>query len=111
MRSDILATAILCEVNETVAEAKSMFDGWMNRNESVSADLREVVYSAGIKYGGQLEWQYCWGVYNSTEVPSEKKLFLKALGVASDPWLLQRYQQFIFNYNSVMFKLITQIYL
>lgn len=62
----------------------------MLRNDSIDPNLKEVVYSAGIKYGGMNEWQHCWKIYNSTKVPSERKLLLKALGVASDPWLLQR---------------------
>lgn len=90
MRAEVLSTAVLCEMNETITEAKYRFDKWMLRNETVHPDLREVVYSAGIKYGKLAEWQYCWGIYNSTTVPSERKLLLKALGVAGDPWLLQR---------------------
>jgi hypothetical protein len=44
----------------------------------------------GIKYGDVEDWRYCWSTYNSTGVPSERKLLLKSLGVASDPWILQR---------------------
>lgn len=91
MRTAVLKSAILFEVNDTVAEAKKMFENWMKKNEFIHPDLKEVVYSAGIKYGGITEWQYCWSMYNNTEVPSERKLILKSLGVASDPWLLQRY--------------------
>lgn len=90
MRTKILTSAILFEVNETVAEARVMFDRWMNKNEGIAPDLREVVYSAGIKYGGMQAWEHCWSIYNSTEVPSERNLFLKSLGVTSDPWILQR---------------------
>lgn len=90
MRTKILTSAILFEVNETIAEARLMFDLWMNNNEPVTPDLREVVYSAGIKYGGMPAWEHCWSIYNSTEVPNERNLFLKALGVTSDPWILQR---------------------
>lgn len=90
MRTDILSTAILCELNQTITQAKLQFQRWMLHNESIDPDLKEVVYSAGIKYGGIAEWQHCWNMYNSTNVPSERKLLLKALGVASDPWLLQR---------------------
>lgn len=91
MRTDILSTAILCELNETVSQAKQQFQKWMLHNESIHPDLKEVVYSAGVKYGGMAEWQHCWNVYNTTTVPDERQLLLKALGVASDPWLLQRY--------------------
>ncbi|XP_049864292.1 endoplasmic reticulum aminopeptidase 1-like isoform X3 [Schistocerca gregaria] len=91
MRSDVLASAILCDVKETVKEATAKFRDWMNNGTHIPPNLREVVYVAGIKYGGVKEWQYCWHKYNSTGVPSERKLLLKALGVASDPWILQRF--------------------
>lgn len=91
MRTDVLSNAVACELNETVMHARSLFQNWMVKNESIPSDLKEVVYSAGIKYGGLSEWQHCWSVYNSTIIPSERKLLLKALGVASDPWLLHRY--------------------
>ncbi|KAF5274559.1 hypothetical protein FQA39_LY07171 [Lamprigera yunnana] len=91
LRTNVLLTAVFCELNDTVFQAKTQFDKWFNKNESISPDLKEVVYSAGIKYGGLVEWQHCWNIYNSTTISSERKLLLKALGVASDPWLLQRY--------------------
>ncbi|XKL69322.1 hypothetical protein PGB90_007091 [Kerria lacca] len=91
LRSDILASAVLCEVEPVTTEAKNKFKKWMQEGVRISPNLREVVYTAGIKYGGVKEWQYCWARYNSTRVPSERKLLLKVLGSASDPWILQRY--------------------
>lgn len=90
MRSDILSSAILCNVPETVKEARLRFKSWMEKGTRVPPNLREVIYSAGIKYGGEKEWQFCWGKYNSSGVPSERKLLLRALGVANDPWILQK---------------------
>ncbi|XP_039283006.1 LOW QUALITY PROTEIN: glutamyl aminopeptidase [Nilaparvata lugens] len=91
MRSDILASAVLCDVEEAVKDAKQHFKEWMTKNARVPPNLREVVYSAGIKYGGVKEWQFCWAKYNTTRIPSERKLLLRVLSVASDPWILQRY--------------------
>ncbi|XP_069679087.1 endoplasmic reticulum aminopeptidase 1-like isoform X2 [Periplaneta americana] len=91
MRSDILASAVLCDVQATVKPAQKKFRDWMDNGARIPPNLREVVYIAGIKYGDVKDWQYCWSKYNSTGIPSERKLFLKALGVASDPWILQRY--------------------
>lgn len=93
MRSDILASAILANVDSAVNEAKPKFRAWMEKSTRIPPNLREVVYAAGIKYGGVKEWEFCWDKYNKSRVPSEKKLLLKVLGVASDPWLLQRYLQ------------------
>ncbi|KAG5892870.1 hypothetical protein JTB14_032594 [Gonioctena quinquepunctata] len=91
LRVEVLSAAILCELNETISSAKVHFQNWMLQNKSIDPNLKEIVYSAGIKYGGMNEWQYCWNYYKNTSSSSEKKLLLKALGVASDPWLLQRY--------------------
>ncbi|KAI5740215.1 hypothetical protein M8J76_001759 [Diaphorina citri] len=91
MRSDILAAAVLVGVDTVVKESKSKFNGWMEKGFRIPPNLREVVYYAGIKYGGVKEWQNCWAKYNSTRVPSERKLLLKVLGASRDPWILQRY--------------------
>ncbi|VVC37450.1 Aminopeptidase N-type,ERAP1-like C-terminal domain,Peptidase M1, membrane alanine aminopeptidase, N- [Cinara cedri] len=91
MRSDILASAILCGIEDVVKEAKNLFDEWMNKNIRVPPNLREVIYLAGIRYGDVKEWNFCWDKYNESRVPSERKLLLKVLGASNDPWLLQRY--------------------
>ncbi|KAF6199081.1 hypothetical protein GE061_007106, partial [Apolygus lucorum] len=91
MRSDVMVSAVLAGVDETVKEAKQKFYDWMNKGTRIPPNLREAIYSAGIKYGGVKEWQFCWNKYNTTRVPSERKLLLRVLGVASDPWILQRY--------------------
>ncbi|XP_060516441.1 endoplasmic reticulum aminopeptidase 1-like isoform X3 [Cylas formicarius] len=101
IREDVLSAATLCELNETITQAKVMFQKWMSHNKSIDSNLKEVVYSAGIKYGGMAEWQHCWNVYNSTTSPSERTLLLKALGVASDPWLLQRYLMETLDKNTI----------
>lgn len=86
----MLPAAILCELNETISIAKTQFQNWMLQNKSMDPNLKEIIYSAGIKYGGMNEWQYCWNYYKNTTSSNEKQILLKALGVASDPWLLQR---------------------
>ena len=44
-----------------------------------------------MKFGGEVEWRFCWETYKKTQIPSEKRLMLQALGSTTDPWLLQRY--------------------
>lgn len=48
MRSDILASAILANVESAVSEAKPKFQAWMDKNARIPPNLREVVYAAGI---------------------------------------------------------------
>lgn len=90
LRSEILSTAILCDNKEAVKEATTKFSNWMVKGSRVPPNLREVVYSAGVKYGGVVGWDHCWSQYNQSRIPSEKKLLLKAMGSAADPWLLQQ---------------------
>lgn len=47
MRSDILASAILCGIEDIVKEAKNRFDQWMNENKRIPPNLREVIYLSG----------------------------------------------------------------
>lgn len=47
MRSDILASAILCGIEDVVKIAKNKFDEWMQENIRVPPNLREIVYLAG----------------------------------------------------------------
>lgn len=56
----------------------------------IAANLKDVVYRAGVLQGGRKEWDLCWGRYLSSQVPSEKALLLQALGATRDLWQLQQ---------------------
>lgn len=89
MSAKVLSAALLCELDDTVSNAKTQFQNWMLFNKTIDPNLKEIVYSVGVKYGGLNEWQFCWNYYkNASE--DEKQILLKAMGDASDPWLLQR---------------------
>ena len=79
------------QLDEVVKPAKSLFDDWMKQSKKIAPNIRDVVYAAGVKFGGQDEWNHCWKTYNDTIYPSEKHIMLQALGATTDPWLLQRY--------------------
>lgn len=49
MRTDILASAILSEIEDIVKEAKNKFNEWMYENKRIPPNLREVIYLAGTK--------------------------------------------------------------
>jgi hypothetical protein len=50
MRSDILASAVLCDVQFIVKQAQKKFRDWMDKGTRIPPNLREVVYMAGKKY-------------------------------------------------------------
>ncbi|XP_017878860.1 glutamyl aminopeptidase-like isoform X2 [Ceratina calcarata] len=91
LRIAVLQSAVSVKLEDVVKPAKTLFDNWMLRNESIAPNIRDVVYVAGIKFGGEREWNYCWQNYQKTQVPSEKRIMLQALGATTDTWLLQRY--------------------
>ncbi|XP_008211798.2 endoplasmic reticulum aminopeptidase 2 isoform X2 [Nasonia vitripennis] len=91
LRISVLQSAVDLQLDEVVKPAKSLFDDWMLRKKSIAPNIRDVVYAAGVKFGSQDEWNYCWDTYRNTLYPSEKRIMLQALGATTDPWLLQRY--------------------
>jgi len=62
----------------------------INTTCKIVPDFAAVVYSAGIHYGGQLEWDYVWNKTKATVVVSENEIMLTALGRTQQPWLLWR---------------------
>jgi hypothetical protein len=63
MRSDVLASAVLCGVQITVKQAQKKFRDWMDRGTRIPPNLREVVYMAGKKY--TILSAMCWDVNHS----------------------------------------------
>ncbi|CAH1964992.1 unnamed protein product [Acanthoscelides obtectus] len=91
LEAKVMSAAILCDLNDTIAASRNSFKEWMMKNKSIDPNLKEIVYSSGIKYGGINEWTFCWNFCKNVTNAGERNMLLKALGTASDPWLLQRY--------------------
>lgn len=101
LRSAVLVTSLRYGNEETIKEATDIFRNWMSNNETISPNLRNVVYGAGVKYGGKKEWQFCWKRYQETPVPSEKRLLLTALGNTRDVWQLSQYLNYSLDKNKI----------
>ena len=65
---------------------------------SIPADYAEVVYSTGIRYGGEREWDFVWNRTQTTNVVSEAEIMMTSLGRTQHPWLMWRYQHVYFTY-------------
>lgn len=98
LQREILEAAVYFGLSSAVNEARRLFQQWMSGQLQLPPDIRDIVYSTGIKYGGWTEWDYCWQRYKETSVPDERLNFLRALAASNDPWILQQYnpKQFIF---------------
>ncbi|XP_044018769.1 endoplasmic reticulum aminopeptidase 2-like isoform X2 [Aphidius gifuensis] len=101
LRISVLQAAVELKLDDVVKPAKDLFDNWMLHDKAIPPNIRDIVYVAGIRFGGEAEWLHCWDTYMKTLIPSEKKIMLRALGATTDPWLLQRYLLKTLDKNSV----------
>ena len=91
LRKLIIGTAIYSEMKEAQEKALDMFRNLMKNGKEVPQNLRWQVYSAGVRFGGKEEWAFAWSKYNTSQVPSEKSLWLTSLAESSQTYILQRY--------------------
>ena len=75
---------------EAKEKAKEMFRKYMEEGVHVSPNLKWMVYSAGVRYGDYEEWKFAWEKYKTSQVPSEKSLWLRALADSPHPYILQQ---------------------
>lgn len=91
LRQRILEVAIAARDPSAIKEAVKRFRGLVDNKEHVPADLQDVVYNAGVRYGKEADWEYCFSKYNTTNVPSERSILLGAMAHTTDTYTLQRY--------------------
>ncbi|XP_071548141.1 aminopeptidase N-like [Panulirus ornatus] len=60
-------------------------------NNSVSPNVAEAVYCAGVQRGGQNEWEFAWRQFHFATSTNQKEALGMALGCSSQAWLLSRY--------------------
>ena len=58
---------------------------------SISPNLKNVIYMAGIRYGDESDWELMWDQYLKETDATEKGKLLHALGQTRDSNLLARY--------------------
>mgnify|MGYP000202878672 CR=1 FL=1 len=57
---------------------------------SIPSNLRALVYSIGVREGGEVEWNQVFCKYSTTHIASERRILLDALTYTRDPYLVQR---------------------
>jgi len=101
LRQRILKAALGAGHKEALSKAGAMFRKLMEDGEHVPANLQELVYSVGIKTGGEAEWEWCYNQYKTTNIPSDKGQLIQALGDTKDIFILQRYLDMALNTSLV----------
>ena len=75
--------------------AKEMFQK-MKENQSVPANLKQLVFSIGVKTGSDEDWTWCYEKYKNTNIPSDRSILLHALGETNNIFTIQKYGIFFF---------------
>ncbi|XP_065566563.1 glutamyl aminopeptidase-like isoform X2 [Artemia franciscana] len=101
LQEEILSAAVKIGMVPAISQATKLFQQWRGAKTPISPDLREIVYSTGIRYGDKSDWDTTWKKLQESKISSEKRLLLKALGSAMDPWLIQRYLEFTLDQNKI----------
>ncbi len=90
MRNLILTHSVMAGMPEAKERAIQYFVDFQKSQKKVPPDFRWIVYSAGVKFGKPDDWQFSWKMYNTTQVASERNLWLNALASSNDPYILQQ---------------------
>ncbi len=88
----MLLNAVNADMPEAKVKALELFANLKSPTNSVPVkpNLRWMVYSAGIKFGSVDDWKFAWDQYVSSQVPSEKSLWMRAMAGSQDTYVLQR---------------------
>jgi len=91
-RAGIISSAAVFRHVPTVNTLISMFNQFMANPTTyfLHPDLRSVVYTIGMQYGDEPEYEFLLQRYNQTTLNAEKTRILRALCSASQPYLLKR---------------------
>ncbi|XP_063230525.1 aminopeptidase N-like [Bacillus rossius redtenbacheri] len=89
---------------DCVSKATELFNNFTNNETlfSVPPDLRSVVYCAGLRHGGEREWQFLWDRLGTTQVATEEGLIMTALGCTRNETLAHRYLENTIDSNSTI---------
>ncbi|GLV42080.1 Suppressor of ER stress-induced death [Carabus blaptoides fortunei] len=97
-RSDVLKWSCTFENSDCTIQARQMYRDWMidetdkklpsEQVRTVPANLKSVVYCTAIREGREVEWDFAFKKYLTTNIATEKELLLTSLGCASERWLL-----------------------
>jgi len=85
----LLRTVVLNQLGDNgdeavIAEAKKRFDSFINKNESLSPDIKGLVFKLAVANGGQAEWDAMVNYYRKVDLHEEKLRALRSLGGSPD---------------------------
>ncbi|KAK7075491.1 hypothetical protein SK128_020460 [Halocaridina rubra] len=97
----VLALTWTCELGyeDCIANSVALYHQWManpTNTSIISPNLKSTVYCTAIADGGEVEWDFAWNQYLSSNVASERVVLLNAMGCSKEIWILQRYLDYAY---------------
>lgn len=93
-RNIVLGTMCGAGESSCLSQASRYFQNWMEKNQSVPANFRSLVYFYGIRNGGVKEWDFAFEQFQKTTVASERRNILFGLSGTTESWILTRYLEY-----------------
>ncbi|XP_068711670.1 endoplasmic reticulum aminopeptidase 1-like isoform X2 [Montipora foliosa] len=72
------------------SQALALFNAWLKQNQSIAPNLRNAIYSIGIKDADDQTWNEVFHRYQTESVPSEKRKLMYALTCSRNQDILKR---------------------
>lgn len=96
LRVGLMNTACRIGHVDCVDKSLQLFKVWQNSTQpgelnSISKDLRPVVYCTAIQYGHWKEWNFLWNSFVNSNVATERQVLLQSMGCSKDTWILAHY--------------------
>ena len=89
LRARILKAAVDADHSSAIEKAKEMFQK-LKQKQTVPANLKQLVFSIGIRTGNDKDWSWCYEKYKSSNIPSDRAILLHALGETNNIFTIQR---------------------
>uniref|UniRef100_A0A4W4DMG9 Aminopeptidase n=1 Tax=Electrophorus electricus TaxID=8005 RepID=A0A4W4DMG9_ELEEL len=97
--TQIIALSLACRtgLQECLDLTQTWFRQWMQHpeNNMIHPNLRSTVYCNAIAAGGAQEWDFGWRMFKKATVAAEATKLRSSLACTREPWLLNRYLEYV----------------
>ncbi|XP_048762432.2 glutamyl aminopeptidase-like [Ostrea edulis] len=102
MRVNLISLTCGMGDKDCLDNATNRFRRWLDNGESVTPNIRSIVYKYGMQNGGSPEdWDRMWDKYKIETVPQEQIKLLYGMANTQTMWLLVRYLEYAKKENMV----------
>nr|XP_028604951.1 aminopeptidase Q [Podarcis muralis] len=105
----IIKTACWLGAHDCLDLASEIFTKWMNDPDfEVPVSISSAIHCFGIQLGSDKEWDFEWQMYKRNDSQGKYHL-LFAMSCTREPWLLQRFLQYILNDSVTSPDLVSEV--